>query len=346
VVALATFFSPGMAPYSSAMLPLVDVPVVYLLQSFALPVSPSPGGVAGFTVGVFVVLTSLAALSLHRWLTVVTAAVGMVLEWALQAEAHIGIGARVAATVVLALGAAAADYLTARLRNLITQVAYEELKRARLGRYFSPSVADRLQDLQRAERSAPELREVTVLFSDLRDFTALSATLPPGDVVQTLNQYHSHMVEAVFRYGGTLDKFIGDGLMAYFGGPLADPEHALHGVQCALAMVRALEQVNAERASRGLSPLRMGIGLHTGSVVLGDVGSPERRLEFTAIGDAVNVASRIEGLTKVHGEVVLTSEATRQAVGERVGWREAPPSQVKGKAEVLKIFAPLLGGAE
>jgi adenylate cyclase len=336
-VAAGAYAWPRFARWSAAMVPLVDVPIVYVLQARSLPLSPSPGGVAGFTVGVFIFCLVLATLSLDRWMTAATAAVAIVLETRLQAQAGISSGSQAAAALILLLSAAATDYLTLRLRGLIGQVADQELRRARLGRYFSPSVAARLQ----SENSGPELREVTVLFSDLRDFTALSAQLEPAEVVRTLNAYHTEMVEAVFLYGGTLDKFIGDGLMAYFGGPLPDADHALHAIQCALSMKQALVRVNDTRAAVGAAPLRMGVGLHTGPVVLGDVGSPERRLEFTAIGDTVNVASRMEGLTKQVGEVILASEATWRAVGERTQWREGPVSHVKGKTEPLRVFVPL-----
>src|SRR2546428_11377500 len=126
-----------------------------------------------------------------------------------------------------------------------------------------------------------------------------------------LNDYHGRMVETLFALGGTLDKYLGDGLMAYFGAPVPQPDHAERAVRCALAMQRVLDEFNVERAARGEPPLRMGIGVHTGTVVLGDIGAPRRR-EYTAIGDAVNVAPPRQGLTKLQG-------------GPLPGSAEAPP---------------------
>jgi adenylate cyclase len=317
----------------------VDVPMVFFAQWMSLSVSPSPGGVAGFSLGIFVLLVLLGGLSLDArqvFLVAVTAGVSEVL---LMREAGIRGGAWGAAIVVLGCTVGAVVHLIGRVRALVEGVAVEQRKRERLGRYFSPTVAQRLQ-AGPAAGGAPEAQELTVLFSDIRDFTTISGALPPAEVVRLLNEYYGYMVEKVFQHGGTLDKFIGDGIMAYFGAPLPDDDHAAHATDCAMSMLDELARFNAQRAARGEAALRIGIGLHTGMAVVGDIGSPAHRLDHTAIGDTVNVASRIEGLTKEAGTPVLVSAPTRERVGARYEWKAFPPMKVRGKAEPLALFAP------
>jgi len=173
----------------------------------------------------------------------------------------------------------------------------------------------------------------------MRGFTTLSETAAPEEVVALLNRYFTCQTEIVFKHGGTLDKFIGDAIMAFWGAPTAYPDHAQRAVLAALDMSAALDELRGELGSLGAS-LDIGIGLHTGSAVVGFIGSDER-LDYTAIGDTVNCASRIEGLTKGVSRI-LASEATRDAAGDAFEWRDHGLHRAKGRGVELHLFQPAL----
>jgi adenylate cyclase len=337
-LALVAWRRPALHRLAGLGLALVDVPMAFWIQRASLPVSPSAAGTASFALGLFCAYTVLATLALDRWLTLAVAATGAVLEIALLRQAGVNLGAQAAAVVVLAGAGAAAWRLVSRVHLLIASVSHEGLKLEKLSRYFCSAVMEKVKNT--GHEPAAQACDVTVLFSDIRDFTALSEKLAPEQVVSMLNEYHERMVETIFKHSGTLDKFIGDGIMAYFGAPVLDANHPRNAVACALEMRTELAGINRARSARGEPVLRIGIGVHTGSVVVGDIGSPKRRLEFTAIGDAVNLAARIEALTKVHGEVILVSKAARDRIGDFYSWTEAEPMAVKGKTEPVRTFIP------
>jgi class 3 adenylate cyclase len=205
------------------------------------------------------------------------------------------------------------------------------------GRYVSREVAEAV--LHGRITLEGEERDVTVLFADIRGFTQLSEALPPSEVLTFVNAYLQVMTQVVVQHGGRLDKVMGDGMMIVFGAPLADAAHARRAVLAALEMRVALERFNAGRAARGLPPIRIGMGLHSGPVTAGNVGSASHKLEYTVLGDTVNLASRIEGLTKDFGVDILASEATVLAAGEGVHARAMPEVRVKGKSTPVRTFA-------
>jgi adenylate cyclase len=182
-----------------------------------------------------------------------------------------------------------------------------------------------------------ERREITLLFSDLQGFTTLSERLPPGRVVALLNEYLNRMVAVIFAHHGTLDKFMGDGIMAYFGAPQGTPDHAAQAVRCALEMQRVLAQWREELAGEGGPTIRMRIGIHTGPAVVGEMGS-RLQASYTAIGDTVNVAARLEPLNKEFGTSILISETTLSALGDEFGAEFKGQLQVKGREEPVRVY--------
>jgi adenylate cyclase len=181
-------------------------------------------------------------------------------------------------------------------------------------RYVPRDVVRELLDVNGAITVGGERREVTILFADIRNFTTLAERADPELLVTQLNEYFEQMIEPICEQQGTLDKFMGDGLMAIFGAPIARADHAHRAVSAAEGMLQRLALLNARRAERGEDPLEIGIGINTGEAIVGNMGSPSRRVEYTAIGDTVNLAARLESATRDLGVTVLVSDETaRQA---------------------------------
>jgi len=204
-------------------------------------------------------------------------------------------------------------------------------------RYVSPDVYARLLRDPAVASLGGERRTMSVLFSDIRGFTSVSERGEPEAIVAQLNEYFSRMVPIVFANKGTLDKFVGDMIMALFGAPVADDRHADHAVQTAIAMVRELETLNAEWRLAGRPTLDIGIGVNSGDMVAGNVGS-ESIMSYTVIGDQVNLGARLESLNKEYGTRILVSEATRKLLTEPCGLRPLGQVTVKGKTHAVDIY--------
>lgn len=217
--------------------------------------------------------------------------------------------------------------------------AYRDRKRVTslFSRYVSPDVVRELVDIQEELMVGGQRKNITVLFSDIRGFTSMSENIEPEELVAQLNEYFDEMTESVALQRGTLDKFIGDGMMAIFGAPLDQPDHPDRACAAALDMVERLDRLNEKRRERGLSELGIGIGLHTGDAIVGNIGSPIRRVEFTAIGDTVNLSARLESSTKDVGAQILVSKDTALAASSHV-FASKGSIVVKGRTQVTEVF--------
>ena len=215
------------------------------------------------------------------------------------------------------------------------RLAREEVARANYSRFMPEYVVKQLLENPDSFRLGGVNQVITVLFADIRGFTAFSEKAKPEKVVGLLNRYFSVMTDIIFEHGGTLDKYIGDGLMAIFGAPTATEEDALNAVKAAVTMQKRLAQLNMELSSEGYGQISVGIGLHTGEATIGYIGS-NKRSEYTAIGDTVNLASRLESNAK--GGQVLMSEATAAASGNLVPVNTLEPLTVKNRVQPVNVL--------
>jgi adenylate cyclase len=286
--------------------------------------------------GVGVALVLLLYVAFYRGIDVratgaaLAVATGLILllQWVL-------VGRLILLPVLTALATAWTFYAAAGLAEYLRTRRERQQAIAQFSRFTNPHVARQL-----VERGGIETgrREVTLLFSDIRGFTTLSETRKPEEVIALLNRYFSLQVDVVFRHGGSLDKFIGDCIMAIWGAPLDDPDHARHAVACALDMADTLQAFKRELGAEN-SDFDVGIGLHSGPAVVGLMGS-QKRLEYTAIGDTVNLASRIEGLTKDAKRRILVSRDTAERCGDAFDFVSCGTFPVKGRAQPVELLEP------
>jgi adenylate cyclase len=219
--------------------------------------------------------------------------------------------------------------------QLIERAQREAVVLSNFQRYFAPYLAEQIASQEGQVRLGGSKRRVVVLFSDIRGFTALSAELSPDEIALLLTEYFTEMVEIVFRHGGTLDKFMGDAVMALWGAPLAHEDDADRAIAAAISMQRALESLNEEWKSQGRRTLSVGIGINMGEVFAGNIGS-DRRLDYTVIGDAVNIAAHL--CAEAGPGDILAGEPLIRALRASQTIEPLPDRTLKGKSQAVPVF--------
>ncbi len=215
------------------------------------------------------------------------------------------------------------------------ELALRVVERKALERFLSSAIVERILANPDQIHLGGENQTATVMFTDIRAFTPMSEKMDPHQVVELLNEYFTAMTDLIFENGGTLDKYLGDGIMAIFGAPLARPDDAGRAVKTAMEMQRALVRLNEAWAARGQPPVRVGVGINTGPVTAGNIGST-KRMDYTVIGDAVNVASRL--CSNAAGGQILISESTHAAIGDRMAASRLDPIPLKGKTGLVEVY--------
>jgi len=280
-------------------------------------------------------VTAVAMATLSIWLAAVVSLLLLLVYDALFAQAWWSQGI-IPNLLLPSLGIIATVGLGAFYRVIFEEREQRYARRA-MGVYLSPAVMEAVLHDPGKLRLGGEKKEMTVLFSDIRGFTTLSEKIDPQVLVKILNEYLTAMSDVLFKYNGVLDKYMGDAIMAFWGAPVDQPDHAVRACNTALDMVAALERLNVQWGQDGVPPLNIGIGLNTGAMSVGNMGS-DTRFDYTVMGDAVNLGSRLEGLNKEYGTNILISDATLAAVDAQFTVRFIDLVAVKGKIDGVAVY--------
>ena len=327
----------SLAYYSIA---LIDLPITKLIVERWLPNQVGANNVAGVIVlslSFMIFFVALSGIFFNPTVIFFTTLCACVSAWRLFAFAEIHPDIKNVGYFLLILSGLVTWLSSQRIFALLQRTSQHKLENEKLSRYFTPNVAQMIRSDELLQNNSERDFEVSVLFTDIRDFTRISSSMSGREIVEMLNEVHEHLVGCIFKAGGTLDKYLGDGIMAYFGAPVANSAHADQAISCALLMRDAIKNLNKERRERGHEPLVIGIGIHSGSALVGDIGAEIRR-EFTAIGDTVNTASRIESLTKKYHVDILLTQATRHRLKEKYPLRALGDDIVRGKGTSIQTF--------
>jgi adenylate cyclase len=322
-------------PFAGAKMPGVQVHAAVaddvLSNRFMRPASDAVR--IGTVIAGALAIGIVASLMPAWWATAVTLATLSLFAWIATRQFAAGFWLNVTQPVV------AASF--ALFGGVAYQFFFEGREKRRMkklfGQYVSKDVYDQLVANPALARLGGQRREMTVLFSDIRGFTTVSERGQPEEIVHMLNQYFTRMVDLVLLHKGTVDKFVGDMVMALFGAPLDDPQHADHAVQAALDMIDELQSLNAAWQTVGRPSLEIGIGISSGPMIAGNIGS-EQIMSYTVIGDAVNLGSRLESLNKQFGTRIIISDRTRAQLTGQYVFRPLGDVVVKGKSEPVAIY--------
>jgi adenylate cyclase len=246
--------------------------------------------------------------------------------------------------LVLALAGPVSIVILLGTFNLAWGFFFESLNRHRLkdmfGQYVPPELVDEMSEHASDFGFDGEAKELSVLFADIRSFTTISESLSADELKRFLNRYFTPMTRLIFEHRGTIDKYVGDMIMAFWGAPVSDQQHAIHAIETALEMLAETERLKPEFAERGWPEANIGIGINSGVMNVGDMGSEYRRA-YTVLGDAVNLASRLEGTTKYYGVGLVIGTRTRELAGDHFVYRKLDKVQVKGKHEAITVYQPI-----
>jgi class 3 adenylate cyclase len=299
------------------------------------------GGTAAISF-ILAALTAVAALVLSP-IAAALAYVGIVAAW--TAGATVAFRDALALPLVQPLSAGLAALGATIGYRFVVADRNKRLLRQSFAYYLAPAVIEKMMASNKPPALVGEMRNVTLYFSDIANFSSFSESMTPSDLVAAMNQYFSAMTDIIEDCGGFVDKYIGDAIVAVFGAPLDDPNHAANAVRAALGCAARLGELDRTAAAFQGHILRQRIGLNSGEALVGNIGS-RRRFNYTVMGDMVNVASRLEGANKFFGTTVIASEATMAQTGGAFVWRELDTIRVKGRAGATKIYEPLAAAGE
>lgn len=301
-------------------------------------ITPAP---TAANIGLLVLTALLAVLAMRRFRPVMSGLIALLLVAALAVLAWVFfIRVKVWLPVGMSLFAVASVYVMQSLLAFMAE-RHQRLEVKRMfSRYVPAEVVDELAAHPERLKLGGEHRELTIMFTDLANFTTMSEKMDPKEAADLLNRYLTEMHEIIFRYGGTMVSIMGDGIMAFWNAPLENPAHALNAVRTAINMQAAMHILRAKLIAEGLAPISMRIGINTGIALLGNMGSEIGRLTYTAIGDTTNLAARLEGANKAYGTDILLSGETAKKLDGSILLRRIDLVRVKGKNKPVEVLTP------